>query len=130
MATTENTGGSRVATVLHVAPASPEPKRSPEVAPSAVYRHTTAARPYAYWLFGSPVAWALMLGLPTATLALRALAKGDPAAIALVAIVITSSILGLTKGETERILAPLRPLAASPPPQRCRANDSSRSSRR
>jgi hypothetical protein len=33
MATTENTGGSRVATVVQVEPASPEPKRSPEVAP-------------------------------------------------------------------------------------------------
>lgn len=52
-----------------------------------------------------------MLGLPTATLALRALAKGDPAAIALAAIVITSSILGLTKGETERIWLPYAPLA-------------------
>lgn len=80
-------------------------------ATDAVYRHTTAARPYAYWLFGSPVAWALMLGLPTATLALRALAKVDPAAIALAAIVITSSILGLTKGETERIWLPYTPLA-------------------
>jgi hypothetical protein len=32
-ATTENTGGSRVATVDHVAPASPEANTSPEVAP-------------------------------------------------------------------------------------------------
>jgi anti-anti-sigma factor len=32
-ATTENTGGSRVATPVHVAPASPEPNTSPEVAP-------------------------------------------------------------------------------------------------
>lgn len=80
-------------------------------ATDAVYRHTTAARPYAYWLFGSPVAWALMLGLPTATLALRALANSDPAAIALAAIVVTSSILGLTKGETERIWLPYAPFA-------------------
>ncbi|HLY49120.1 MAG TPA: HAD domain-containing protein [Solirubrobacteraceae bacterium] len=33
LADTENTGGSRVATVDHVAPASPDPNRSPEVAP-------------------------------------------------------------------------------------------------
>ena len=32
-ATTENTGGSRVAALDQVAPASPEPNRSPEVAP-------------------------------------------------------------------------------------------------
>ena len=33
LATTENTGGRREATVLHEFPASPEPKTSPEVAP-------------------------------------------------------------------------------------------------
>src|SRR5579884_4002964 len=33
LAATENTGGSRVATVDHDAPASPEPNTSPEVAP-------------------------------------------------------------------------------------------------
>ena len=32
-AATESTGGSRVAVVVQLAPASPEPNRSPEVAP-------------------------------------------------------------------------------------------------
>lgn len=80
-------------------------------ATDAVYRRTTAARPYIYWLFGSPVAWAAMLGLPTATLALRALAAAEPAALALAAVVITGSVLGFTKGETERIWLPFVPLA-------------------
>jgi methylthioxylose transferase len=80
-------------------------------ATDAVYRHTTAARPYAYWLFGSPVAWGVMLGLPTATLALRAVAQADPTAIALAGLLVTSSILGFTKGETERIWLPYAPLA-------------------
>jgi hypothetical protein len=80
-------------------------------ATDAVYRRTTATRPYAFWLFGSPVAWAVALGLPTAMLALRAVAKSDPAAVALAIVVILSSILGFTKGETERIWLPFAPLA-------------------
>jgi methylthioxylose transferase len=78
-----------------------------------IYRHGIAStRPYAYWVFGSPVAWALMLGLPTAWLALRSLGRGDPAAVALAAIVVLSAVLGLTKAETERIWLPFVPLAA------------------
>jgi hypothetical protein len=80
-------------------------------ATDAVYRRTTAARPYAYWLFGSPVAWSVLLGLPTAALALRALAQADPAAIALAGVILGSSILGFTKGETERIWLPYAPIA-------------------
>jgi hypothetical protein len=80
-------------------------------ATDAIYRRTTATRPYAYWVFGSPVAWAVMLGVPTAMLALRAVAKSDPAAVALAIVVIVSSILGFTKGETERIWLPFAPLA-------------------
>jgi hypothetical protein len=88
-----------------------------------LYRQTTAARPYAYWLFGSPVAWGVMLGLPTARLALRALANADPAAVALASVIIISSILGFTKGETERIWLPYVPIAcvaaaAALPPRR------------
>lgn len=78
-----------------------------------IYQHGIAnSRPYVYWVFGSPVAWALMLGLPTAWLALRSLGRGDPAAIALAAIVLVSAVLGLTKAETERIWLPFVPLAA------------------
>jgi hypothetical protein len=80
-------------------------------ATDAVYRRTTAARPYAYWVFGSPVAWALALGLPTAMLGLRAVARSDPAAVALGIVVVVSATLGFTKGETERIWLPFAPLA-------------------
>jgi hypothetical protein len=80
-------------------------------ATDAVYRRTTAARPYAYWVFGSAVAWGVMLGLPTAHLALRALVRSDPAALALGAIVLAGAVLGFTKGETERIWLPFAPLA-------------------
>jgi methylthioxylose transferase len=78
-----------------------------------IYEQGVAStRPYAFWVFGSPVAWALMLGLPTAWLALRSLGRGDPAAVALSAIVLVSAVLGVTKAETERIWLPFVPLAA------------------
>lgn len=80
-------------------------------ATDAVYRRTTADRPYAYWALGSAVAWGVMLGPPTVRLALRALADFDPAALALAAVVLTGAILGFTKGETERIWLPFTPLA-------------------
>ena len=77
-----------------------------------IYQHGIAAhRPYLYWLFGSPVAWLVMLGLPVAWLALRALAAGDDAAVALAAIVVLSAVGGFTKAETERIWLPFVPLA-------------------
>lgn len=80
---------------------------------SAAYGHGVArSRPYAYWLAGSPAAWALMLGLPIAWLSLRALARSrDPAALALWAIVVLAALLGVTKAETERIWLPFTPLA-------------------
>jgi hypothetical protein len=74
-------------------------------------------RPYAFWLFGSPTAFLLVLGLPIAWLAARAAAAGAPAAAAIVAIVAVSSVAGFTKAETERIwlfLAPFVCLAAAP----------------
>ncbi len=80
-------------------------------ATSAVYRHVSVARPYAYWAVGSPVAWALMLGIPTAWFALRATVERDPAAVALAAVIAISAILGFTKAETERIWLPFAPLA-------------------
>jgi len=78
----------------------------------AVYGHSLARiRPYWFWLFGSPVAWGVMLGLPIAAYALRSLAERQPAAVALAAIVIVASVLGFTKAETERIWLAFVPLA-------------------
>ena len=81
-------------------------------ATATVYPHGAAAtRPYSFWLFGSPAAWAMMLGLPLTWLALRSLSVGEPAAVALWALVLVSSLLGFTKAETERIWLPFVPLA-------------------
>ena len=86
----------------------------------------SGARPYGYWLFGSTVAFLVAMGLPLAWYALRALERGDPAAVALAAIVAVAALLGFTKGETERIWLFMVPLAclaacASGPPRRLRA---------
>ena len=51
------------------------------------------------------------IGLPIALYVLRALAAAEPAALALAAIVVAASVLGLTKAETERIWLFLMPLA-------------------
>jgi hypothetical protein len=81
-------------------------------ATDAVYRHGIAhVRPYAYWVFGSPVAWGIALGVPTTWAALRAGAARDPAALALGAVVLVGAVLGYTKAETERIWLPFVPLA-------------------
>jgi hypothetical protein len=81
-------------------------------ATTSVYRHgISATRPYEYWVFGSPVAWALMAGIPTAWLALRALGTRDAAAVAIVGVVVVAAVLGFTKAETERIWIPFVPLA-------------------
>jgi hypothetical protein len=78
----------------------------------AAYRHgISRIRPYGYWVFGSPTAWWLGLGLPIGWMALRAAASRDASALALFAVVIVSAILGLTKAETERIWLPFVPLA-------------------
>ncbi len=72
-------------------------------------------RPYAFWLFGSPAAFVLMLG-PVAWFATRALARKEATAVALAAIVVFSAVLGYTKAETERIwlfLVPFACLAAA-----------------
>jgi hypothetical protein len=81
-------------------------------ATNMVYRVSLArSRPYAYWVLGSPTAWGIMLGLPTAALALRAAARREPIALALAAVVIVSAVLGFSKAETERIWLPYVPLA-------------------
>jgi methylthioxylose transferase len=81
-------------------------------ATASLYHHEPigAARSYSFWLFGSPVAWAVMLGLPIVWFSLRALADGDPAATATWTLVLVASVLGFTKAETERIWLPFVPL--------------------
>jgi methylthioxylose transferase len=74
-------------------------------------------RPYAYWFFGSPTAFLLILGVPIAWLALKRLAQAAPEALAIFAVLAISSVLGFTKAETERIwlfLVPFVLLAAAP----------------
>lgn len=70
-----------------------------------------STRPYLFWLFGSPVAWAVSLGLPISAAALRALARREPAALALAAVVVVCALGGFTKAETERIWLFLIPWA-------------------
>jgi hypothetical protein len=82
-----------------------------------VYRFGIASeRPYWFWLTGSPTAFLLMLGLPVAWLALRSLAAGDDAAIAIFGVLAIAALAGFTKAEVERIwlsFAPLVCLAAA-----------------
>jgi methylthioxylose transferase len=93
-------------------------------ATEAVYRHGVASvRPHAFWVFGSPVAWGVMLGVPIAAAALRALARGDAPAVALATVVAVAAAAGFTKAETERIwlfLVPLACVAAAPVVARAR----------
>jgi hypothetical protein len=92
----------------------------------ADYRRGVAGgRPYWFWLFGSPAAFLVALGIPVAWLALRALGRRDASALGLATVVAVSSLLGYTKAETERIwvfLVPLACLAAATelPPRRLR----------
>jgi hypothetical protein len=77
-----------------------------------VYGFSVAGiRPYAYWVFGSPAAFLVAMGLPLAWYALRALGRGRPTALALAAVVVVAAVLGFTKAETERIWLFLVPLA-------------------
>ena len=87
-------------------------------ATGAVYDHSIASmRPYPYWVFGSVVAWGVMLGPPIAAPALRGLVRRDAAAVALAAVLAVAALAGFTKAETERIwlfLVPLACTAAAP----------------
>jgi hypothetical protein len=72
-------------------------------------------RPYAFWFFGSPAAFVLLLG-PVAWFAGRSLATKEPAALGLAAVIAVSVLAGYTKAETERIwlfLVPFACLAAA-----------------
>ena len=73
-------------------------------------------RPYLFWLFGSPAAFLVALGVPIAWQACRSLGRGEATAVALAVVVAASSLLGYTKAETERIwlfMVPLACLAAA-----------------
>jgi hypothetical protein len=87
-------------------------------ATSRVYEVGIASRrPYAFWFFGSPTAFLLILGAPIFWLALRSLARRTPEALAIASVIAISCALGFTKAETERIwlfYAPLVILAAAP----------------
>lgn len=92
-------------------------------AESAYRGGIASTRPYAFWLFGSPVAFLVAAGLPIAWLALRSLGAGETVAVALFAVLGISAALGFTKAETERIYLFLVPLlciaaAAALPPER------------
>ncbi|MGH2781995.1 MAG: hypothetical protein ACRDLA_11435, partial [Thermoleophilaceae bacterium] len=83
-------------------------------ATETVYREGIASRrPYEFWVFGSPTAFLVALGLPLAWLLLRSAGAGDPAARALLAVVVIAAVLGFTKAETERIYLFLVPLACA-----------------
>lgn len=72
-------------------------------------------RPYAFWFFGSPAAFILMLG-PIAWFAARSLAAKEATAVALALVIAISVVAGYTKAETERIwlfLVPFACLAAA-----------------
>jgi len=74
------------------------------------------ARPWGYWVLGSPVAFFVALGLPISWYAARALGIGNQIAVALAVIVAVAALLGFSKAETERIwlfMAPLACLAAA-----------------
>ncbi len=80
------------------------------------YREGVARlRPYAFWFFGSPAAFVLMLG-PVAWFAARSLAAKEATAVALAIVIAISVIAGYSKAETERIwlfLVPFACLAAA-----------------
>jgi methylthioxylose transferase len=81
-------------------------------AANGVYREGVASgRPYAFWLFGAPVAFLVALGPPIAWFALRAAGEGWAPAVALLAVLAIAALLGFTKAETERIYLFLVPLA-------------------
>jgi hypothetical protein len=81
-------------------------------ATEAYYRNSVASRrPYSFWVFGSPVAFAVVLGLPTAAGALLAAQRRAPAGIAIATVVGVATVAGFTKAETERIWLPFIPLA-------------------
>ena len=62
-------------------------------------------RPYAYWLFGSPTAFLLILGVPIAWLALTAPRAGTPEALAIFAVLADRDVARLHQGRDRAHLA-------------------------
>jgi len=78
----------------------------------AAYRRGIASRrPYEFWLFGSPVAFAVSMGIPLAWLWLRSAGRREATALALLAVVVVAAVAGFSKAETERIWLFLVPFA-------------------
>ena len=88
------------------------------IATETVYRNSLAlVRPWTFWVFGSPVAWGVMLGPVIVAAMVRASIRRSPAAVAIVAVVLIAAVAGFTKAETERIwliFVPLACVAAAP----------------
>lgn len=77
------------------------------------YRDSLAAvRPYWFWVVGSPVAFLVTLGLPTAAALPRALQNRHAPAMAFGVVIAIAALAGFTKAEVERIWLPFVPLAA------------------
>jgi len=90
--------------------------------PSSYREGIASRRPYAFWVFGSPVAFLGALGLPIAWFALRSAGARYAPAVAVAIVVVIAAVLGFSKAETERIYQFLVPLAciaaaASLPPR-------------
>lgn len=76
------------------------------------YRDGAAGlRPYAYWVWGSPAAFLVALGVPVAGFAVLGAARRRPEALAWAATLAFAAVLGFAKAETERIWLFLVPLA-------------------
>lgn len=76
-----------------------------------VYRAGIASiRPYEFWVLGSPVAFIVTAGLPLAAAWLLAGARGSAPALALLAVIVLSAVLGFTKAEVERIWLQFAPM--------------------
>lgn len=83
-------------------------------ATEAYYRNSVASRrPYLFWLFGSPVAWGTMLGVPIVAALLVGALRRSPAAVGIALVVLVAAVAGFTKAETERIWLPFVPLACA-----------------
>jgi methylthioxylose transferase len=83
-------------------------------ATETVYREGIASRrPYEFWLFGSPTAFLVALGLPISWFMLRSASAGVPAARSLLVVLAIAALLGFAKAETERIFLFLVPLACA-----------------
>ncbi len=102
-------------TLLHVTTGF-DPISALRVMHDRYYAGIGGRRPYLFWLFGSPAAFLVALGVPIAWQACRSLGRGEASAVALAVVVAASSLLGYTKAETERIwlfMVPLACLAAA-----------------